>query len=241
MQSLSRDGLKWTWEEKEKLRQIYQDEGLEKCIETFDRKESAIKSKIWQMGIQKRKNYDCAKSEIYIPNLTKVEKDTLIDIYPHIDTENCVEVLQKTKSMISNSAFNLGLRKSDKWKQDKYKYIREFNKDKKGITWTQFCAIRSRSMKKYKNFNLTEQEIKNLLISQDYKCALSKRNISFNKEKIDNKNIFLASIDRIDSGQGYTIDNIQIVTKEINIAKNSLSQEDFLQMCYDITLENMGK
>ena len=44
-----------------------------------------------------------------------------------------------------------------------------------------------------------------------------------------------ASIDRIDSSKGYTKDNIQIVTKTINLAKRSLSDDDFIQMCLEVS------
>lgn len=39
------------------------------------------------------------------------------------------------------------------------------------------------------------------------------------------------SLDRIDSSKGYVEDNICITTIAINIAKNDLSKEDFIEMC----------
>src|SRR6202008_2345346 len=42
------------------------------------------------------------------------------------------------------------------------------------------------------------------------------------------------SIDRIDSDGGYTPDNIQLVTKRINVAKSDMSEDAFLIMVSNI-------
>jgi hypothetical protein len=44
-----------------------------------------------------------------------------------------------------------------------------------------------------------------------------------------------ASLDRIDSSKGYTIDNIQWVHKTVNKMKWDLSQEDFVNFCNLVT------
>lgn len=40
-----------------------------------------------------------------------------------------------------------------------------------------------------------------------------------------------ASIDRIDNNQGYTVDNIQLVHKEINMMRGSLDNSRFIELC----------
>ena len=42
------------------------------------------------------------------------------------------------------------------------------------------------------------------------------------------------SLDRIDNTKGYDFDNIQFVSTEVNMIRNSLSMKDFLKMCFDI-------
>lgn len=42
------------------------------------------------------------------------------------------------------------------------------------------------------------------------------------------------SIDRIDSNKGYTIDNVQLVSKIVNQAKNNLDSQTFNKMIYGI-------
>ncbi len=73
---------------------------------------------------------------------------------------------------------------------------------------------------------LTTATLGALLISQNYLCALTGRELS-----PDWKNI---TVDRVDSGQGYTIDNIQLVTIEANFCKQEYSMKDFIALCQDV-------
>ena len=59
-------------------------------------------------------------------------------------------------------------------------------------------------------------------------CSLTGWNISV---KYNNCN---ASIDRIDSKLGYTINNIQWVHKDVNMCKGHYSQDFFIKMCSSI-------
>lgn len=85
---------------------------------------------------------------------------------------------------------------------------------------------------KYRNlvFAISMEDVWNLFINQKEKCALSGRNIKFDKIKYKNT----ASVDRIDSKKGYLKDNIQIVHKKINRFKMAFSEEELLEMCKDI-------
>lgn len=49
---------------------------------------------------------------------------------------------------------------------------------------------------------------------------------------------YTASLDRIDSTKGYTEYNIQWVHKLINIAKSTLTNNQFISMCMDICENN---
>lgn len=44
-----------------------------------------------------------------------------------------------------------------------------------------------------------------------------------------------ASLDRIDSKRGYTEGNVQWVHKSVNLAKNSLSEVEFIMLCHAVT------
>jgi len=81
---------------------------------------------------------------------------------------------------------------------------------------------------------ITIEDVYNLWIAQDKKCVLSKVNIGFN----DDKKGHTCSIDRIDSLKEYTLDNIQLVHKDVNYMKNRYNQKYFIQMCKLIANNN---
>jgi len=74
---------------------------------------------------------------------------------------------------------------------------------------------------KYFDFNVSYDDLIILAENQDYKCNLSGMQLT-----CDN-----FSIDRIDSSRGYDISNIQYIHKDINIMKNSYSNEYFMWIC----------
>lgn len=97
------------------------------------------------------------------------------------------------------------------------------------------------------NDNLTIEYLWNLFLKQGRKCALSGLDISLRKDAntpINNKKhnldytTFTASLDRIDSNKPYEIGNVQWVHRNVNIMKNSFSQEYFIQMCNLISHAN---
>jgi hypothetical protein len=45
---------------------------------------------------------------------------------------------------------------------------------------------------------------------------------------------YIISIDRIDNNIGYVEGNIQFVTTQVNVAKNSYSTQEFLEMCIKV-------
>jgi len=78
-------------------------------------------------------------------------------------------------------------------------------------------------------FNLEKEDLWKLYLKQDKKCALSKLEIYFPKR---NKDISAtASLDRIDSSKGYTLDNVQWVHKDINRMKSVFDNDYFIKMC----------
>jgi hypothetical protein len=67
-----------------------------------------------------------------------------------------------------------------------------------------------------------------LLINQDFKCALSGQPID--AMEVTNN----ASLDRIDSSIGYVEGNVQWVTSKVNMMKQHYSQEDFIEVCLSV-------
>jgi hypothetical protein len=105
-----------------------------------------------------------------------------------------------------------------------------FWKGYKDIPFHWFSKYFLRKGKK-RSGDITIEQVYNLWIKQDKKCKLSGLDIDF----IRRDNGVSASIDRIDSSKEYTIDNIQLVHKDINLMKNYFNQEYFISICKMVT------
>lgn len=79
-------------------------------------------------------------------------------------------------------------------------------------------------------FELSKEQLWDLFVKQDGKCALSNLELCFYKN-YKNKSEQTASIDRIDSSKGYTIDNVQWIHKHINYMKVDFNQSQFIELC----------
>jgi hypothetical protein len=76
-------------------------------------------------------------------------------------------------------------------------------------------------------FSITIEDVNQLYIDQNKTCALSGLEIGWAEVGQDHT----ASIDRIDSTKGYTLRNIQLVHKDINMMKQQYSNQYFIEMC----------
>lgn len=73
-----------------------------------------------------------------------------------------------------------------------------------------------------------------LLVAQNYRCALSGVEIFLNKGIKSDKTETTASLDRKDSSAGYVPGNIQWVHKDVNYMKQSYPQDYFIDFCKKI-------
>jgi hypothetical protein len=87
-------------------------------------------------------------------------------------------------------------------------------------------------------FDISIDDIADLYIKQNKKCALTNWDIKFSDighpQKTD------VSIDRIDSKNGYTLNNIQLIHKKVNMMKQIYTQEEFKEVCIAVC-ENIKK
>lgn len=88
-------------------------------------------------------------------------------------------------------------------------------------------------------FNISFEDVWSKYEEQDRKCALTGLPIEFPEKRGDTKHkkFTIASIDRIDSNKNYSKNNIQLVLYEVNMMKQSLAQEDFIEIC-ELIVEN---
>lgn len=99
-----------------------------------------------------------------------------------------------------------------------------FNKKHKGVgelSKTRFSRIRHGAKLRELEFNITIEEIWNLFIKQNRKCALSGIILKFKD----------ASLDRIDNNKGYIFNNTQWVHVDINFMKQAYDQDYFIKTC----------
>ena len=103
----------------------------------------------------------------------------------------------------------------------------------KEINGTYWAQSRRGAEKRNLDFNITIEQAWQLFLDQDRRCALSGIELEF--ATYTSKEEQTASLDRIDSSKGYTLDNIQWVHKRINELKWNLTEEELLYWCQKIT------
>ena len=96
-----------------------------------------------------------------------------------------------------------------------------------------FYKIKQMAIKRNIIFDITIKQIWDLFIKQNKKCALS--GLPLNFPSIVGKNDGTASLDRIDSNKGYSIDNIQWLHKNINNIKWDFTQKEIINYCKLVT------
>jgi hypothetical protein len=84
-------------------------------------------------------------------------------------------------------------------------------------------------------FSVSAEELYALFLLQNKKCKLSNLPISL---IFDKNRKLTASIDRIDSKEGYTKNNIQWVHKDINFIKQDYAQDYFINLCKAVAESN---
>lgn len=76
-------------------------------------------------------------------------------------------------------------------------------------------------------FDINIQDVWDLYNRQSRLCNLTGLPIQFSTDV----KLKTASVDRIDSSKGYTIDNIQIIHKDLNTMKMDFDQDYFIKIC----------
>lgn len=81
--------------------------------------------------------------------------------------------------------------------------------------------------------SVSEASLMALLKEQEYKCALSGFPLTPENCAVDHKT-------PLARGGEHSIDNIQLVTEEINAAKGQMTCEEFVAMCRAVVVNTMG-
>jgi len=101
------------------------------------------------------------------------------------------------------------------------------------ISITFYKTTRRGAIERGLEFSITIEDIWELYLKQNRKCALSGQELRFIKGYTNKhrRNIQNASVDRTNNNLGYTKENIQIVHKDINKMKQHFDNDYFIQTC----------
>ena len=99
-----------------------------------------------------------------------------------------------------------------------------------GISGSIWGRIKEAAIRRNLEWAITIEEIWELFITQDKKCALTLLPIQIGNGRLRET----ASLDRKDSTKGYIKGNVQWVHRNVNIIKYSCSQEYFINICRKI-------
>lgn len=96
------------------------------------------------------------------------------------------------------------------------------------ISGYKFRKIKDSALVRNLEFNISIQQIWDLFLKQNKCCALSGVPIEFG---VKGNELGTASLDRIDSKRGYTVENVQWVHKHVNAMKMDLEEKYFIDLC----------
>ncbi len=103
----------------------------------------------------------------------------------------------------------------------------------RGVRVSWFNKFKTQAELRGISFELTIEEVADIYEMQNGMCAMTGWPIEF--PEIGHPQNTDASIDRIDSNEGYSKSNIQIVHKMINMMKQSFSKKDFVRACIAVS------
>jgi hypothetical protein len=133
------------------------------------------------------------------------------------------EVIKYRSKLIDGTSKGCGCGKSKKRTGGKY------------ISGTYMTRLRAGARHRGHDISISVEDLESILIRQNFKCALTGRDLKFGYIPREE---YTLSVDRIDSDKGYTLDNIQIVHQMVNMCKQGYDQEEFIKMCKEIAERN---
>jgi len=139
---------------------------------------------------------------------------------------SCGEVQSYLRKWYAETSLAQGKRCKKCTQKDTATNGSKFYKDIR-VSW--FKAFKSSATDRSLEFSVSIEDVWQVFESQDFSCALTGWPVGWNEN--GHHQASTASIDRIDSGKGYTVDNIQIVHKHVNMMKQHYDNDYFIEVC----------
>lgn len=100
------------------------------------------------------------------------------------------------------------------------------------ILQDRLTVAKERAKSKNIQFSITKEDLEYLWHKQNGLCAISGIPMTY---EIDSGRVYTnVSVDKINPGKGYTLDNIQLVCMEVNQMKSDLDMQTLLFLCKSI-------
>lgn len=108
-----------------------------------------------------------------------------------------------------------------------------FWKGHQGLSKTHFNIIKRNAATRNIQFNVSIEYLWDLFELQQKRCALSGVDIALGSQRLHIETT--ASLDRIDSHQGYFEGNVQWIHKDLNRMKMDMDESRFIEWCHKIS------
>jgi hypothetical protein len=103
------------------------------------------------------------------------------------------------------------------------------------VSGTLMTYLKRKAHERNLPFEITAEQLWNLFLKQEERCALSGVPITLsrviNKQNNLDRTLITASLDRIDNSKGYYIDNVQWIHKILNHMRRQYSVEEYVHWC----------
>ena len=105
------------------------------------------------------------------------------------------------------------------------------------LTFLRQNLARANNRDNAKSINVNLDQLWEIGEKQDWKCAYTGTPLEFSRggDFGNNTNPNSCTIDRINSSIGYWESNVQLITWQVNCAKNAMTHEQFLELCKLVT------
>lgn len=217
---------RWTKEEDELLRINYPTQNIKYCCDMLKRSKDSISQRVRRLGLKREFLYKTLTKDMlieeYIQNRKSISK---IGNEFGLSPNQVYEAIVFHNIPVDKTGMNL-FNKNHNW--------RGFGE----ISSTYWSQLQKSARQRKIDFNITIEYVWNIFLEQNRVCALSGIDIRFSSRSQAYYKLQTASLDRIDSNQGYVIGNVQWVHKKINQIKMDLDQKEFIELCGKVYIYN---